>query len=106
MRRPRRVGEPAPIQEVLPSVLRGLRDTVTGPVERARKAWAEVVGPLVASRTRVASVDNGQLRVEVASAALKHDLATFRGTEIVRGLKERLPDMGIRHVFYRVGAVP
>ena len=78
MRGPRRVGEPAPIQEVLPAVLRGLQGTATGPVERARKAWGEVVGPLVASRTRVASVENGRVRVEVASAALKHDLATFQ----------------------------
>lgn len=91
---------------MLPAVLRGLQGTATGPVERARRAWAEVVGPLVASRTRVAAVENGQLRIEVASAALKHDLVTFRQQEIVRGLSERLQDMGIRGVSYRVAAVP
>ncbi len=106
MRKSWRVGEPAPIQEVVPAVLRGLKGTMTGPVDRVRKAWGEVVGPVVASRTRVAAIENGQVRVEVASAALKHDLATFRQSDVVRGLKERLPDMGIRDVCYRVAAVP
>lgn len=106
MRGPRRIGEPAPIKEVLPAVLRGLKGDAAGPLERARKAWAEVVGPLVASRTRVAAVENGRVRVEVASAALKHDLSTFRGPDVVRGLAERLPDLGVRGVSYRVAAVP
>ena len=105
MSRQRRVGEPAPIHEVVPSVLRGLTGSATGPVERARKAWGEVVGLEVASRTRVAGVENGRVRVEVASAALKHDLATFREADVLRGLKERLPDMGIREVSYRVAAL-
>lgn len=106
MRKPKIVGEPAPIREVLPAVLRGLRGTTEGPVARVRKAWAEVVGPVVARRTRVAALANGQVTVEVASAALKHDLASFRQAEVLKGLSERLPDMGIRGVSYRVAAVP
>ncbi len=105
MSKPKRTGGPTPIHELLPAVLRSLKGPA-GPVERVRKAWGEVVGPLVASRTRVAAVENGQVRVEVASAALKHDLATFRQPEVVKGLKERLPEMGIRGVSYRVAAVP
>ena len=100
----KRRGEPAPIQEVLPAILKGFKGTAA--VDRARRAWNEVVGPLVAARTRVSSIENGQVRVEVASAALKHDLATFRQPEVVNGLKERLPDLGIRGVSYRVSAVP
>lgn len=99
------VGDPAPIQDVLPSVLRGLKGTVSGPVEQVRQAWAAVVGPEAANRTRVAAVENGRVRVEVASAALKHDLATFRSAEVLKGLKERVPGLGIREVSYRVAAV-
>jgi hypothetical protein len=43
--------------------------------------------------------------VEVASAALKHDLDTFRRAEVLRGLQERLPDMGLSGLSFRVGAV-
>lgn len=105
MRKRRNIGDPAPIQELLPSVLRGLKGTATGPVEQVRQAWAALVGPEVASRTRVAGLENGRVRVEVASAPLKHDLATFRNADLVRALKERLPTLGIRDVSYRVAAV-
>ena len=105
MSRRRDVGDPAPIQELLPAVLRGLKGTATGPIEQVRQAWAALAGPEVASRTRVAALENGRVRVEVASAALKHDLATFRNADLVRGLKERLPGLGIRDVSYRVAAV-
>ncbi len=105
MSKPKRLGDPAPIGELLPAVLRSLRGAA-GPVDRLRKAWGDVVGPVVASRTRVAGIENGQVRVEVASAALKHDLSTFRQPEIVKGLTERLPDLGIRGVSYRLAAVP
>ena len=106
MKKPRRAGEPTPIHDVLPSILRGLRGTSSGSLERVRKAWSEVVGPLAAQRTRVRAYENGELRVEVGSAALKHDLATFREAQVLRGLNEKLPDLAIRGVSYRVAAVP
>ena len=102
---PRRAGEPSPIREVLPSVLRGLKAGVDGPLDRVRRAWEEVIGAEMASRTRVAAFSSGQVKVEVASAALKHDLVTFRGAEVLRGLRERLPDMGVQRVSYRVAAL-
>jgi predicted nucleic acid-binding Zn ribbon protein len=101
----RRVSEPLPIHEVLPALLRGVKQAAGGPMGRVRNAWAEVVGPAIAARTRVAALENGRVRVEVASAALKHDLGTFRQAEVLRGLQERLPDMEIRGVSYRVSAL-
>ena len=99
----RRKGEPASLRQLVPGVLRGLRGPVTGPAAKVRKAWPEVVGPAVAARTRVASVEEGRIRVEVESAALRHDLATFRRAEVLKGLRERLPDLRIREVSYRLG---
>lgn len=105
MRKPRRVGEPAPIQELLPSILRGIKGVPGGPMDRLRQAWRETVGAESASRTRLAAFSNGQLRVEVASAALKHDLVAFRAADVIKGLRDRLPDMGIREISYRVAAL-
>jgi len=105
VRRPKREGEPAPIQEVLPAILRGVKGAVGGPLGRVRKAWGEVLGPEVAARTRVASFSDGTVRVEVASAALKHDLVTFRSAEVLGSLRERLPDLQVRGVSYRVGSL-
>jgi hypothetical protein len=57
----------------------------------------------VAERTRVASVEEGRVRVEVASAAVRHDLATFRSADVLKRLRERLPELRIREVSYRLG---
>ena len=101
--RKRRKNEPASLRQLVPSVLRGLRGPTRGPVVRVREVWAAVVGPVVAARTRVASVEEGRIRVEVASAAVRHDLATFRRAEVLRSLQERLPELRIREVSYRLG---
>jgi hypothetical protein len=69
------------------------------------KVWPEVVGAATAARTRVAGVEEGRIRVEVASAAVKHDLAVFRRKRVLEELRRRLPDLRIREVRYRVGVV-
>ena len=73
----RRKGEPTSLRQLVPGVLRGLRGPTRGPVVR--------------------------VRVEVASAAVRHDLATFRHAEVLKGLQERLPELRIREVSYRLG---
>ena len=97
--------DPSALKDLVPGVLRGMRRSVAGPVARIRDAWPAVVGEVTASRTRVTAFGDGRVRVEVASAALKQDLAVFRRTAVLRGLQERLPDLRIRGVSYRVGAV-
>jgi len=103
MRRGRR--EPARLRQILPSVLRGMGTRGGSRLSRVRAAWGEVVGPALAERTRVTAVAEGRIRVEVASAALKHDLAVFRREEILEGLRRRLPDLSLRDLSFRVGAV-
>jgi len=99
----RRKSEPASLRQLVPGVLRGLRGSGSGPVARVRDIWPAVVGAPMAARTRVAAVEGGRVRVEVASAAVRHDLATFRGAQVLKELQERLPDLRIREVFYRLG---
>jgi hypothetical protein len=41
----------------------------------------------------------------VASAALKHDLATFRSADVLGALRERLPDLSVQRVSYRVASL-
>lgn len=105
MRKPKRDGEPAPIQEMLPSILRGIKGVAGGPLDQLRKAWGEILGPEVAARTRVASFTDGNVKVEVASAALKHDLVSFRSAEVLGALRKRLPDLSVRGVSYRVASL-
>ena len=96
----RRRTEPEPLKRLIPGVLKGMKPP--GRLERVRAAWPEVVGPVAAARTRVLGFEEGRVRVEVASAPLKHDLQTFRRDEVLEGLKKRLPDLRIRDVRYVV----
>jgi predicted nucleic acid-binding Zn ribbon protein len=96
--------EPAPLSEIVPDVLREVRPRRRAVLERARKAWREVVGEPAGSRTRVTALDGGVLEVEVASAALKHHLATFRREEILSGLRERLGAAAPTRLRFRVGS--
>jgi predicted nucleic acid-binding Zn ribbon protein len=102
--RKKRYIEPSPLKEVLPGVLKGLKPSKSSPVGRARAVWAEVVGPEAASRTHVASLENGVLHVHVNSAALKHHLSTFQAEEVLGKLRERLGGPVVRSVRYRVGS--
>lgn len=91
------------MQDVIPGVLRGILRDQKGPVGRVRAVWAQLVGEATARRTRVAAVEGGVLVVEVSSAALKHHLKTFGSDDLLERLHERLPDLRIRTVRYRVG---
>jgi len=102
--RPRRRPDPQALAEILPSVLRALKPKNRGHLEAFRTAWQEVVGKDSARRARVVSYANGTLVVEVASAAVKHHLATFRAAEILVELRRRVPAAGLRAIRYRVGS--
>lgn len=102
----RAYGQPKAVREVLAGVLRGLRVSAHGEAGRVRDVWPEVVGPATAAKTRVASLEDGTLVVEVASSALKHHLSTFLSGEILEALGKRLPGLAIRSIRYRVGQTP
>lgn len=97
--------DPESLKDLVPAVLRGMRRNTGGAVGRIRQAWLQVVGEEVARRTRVIGFSDGCIRVLVASAALKHDLAVFRRASVLEGLKRELPGLSIRTVSFRVGAV-
>jgi hypothetical protein len=101
----RRNPDPTADRNLIPGVLKGLRRTIGPGVEMVRASWAEIVGPGTASRTRVTGLEAGILRVEVASAALKHDLVAFRRGDVLAALRTRLPELRIDRVIYQVGAV-
>ena len=83
-------------------MLKGLRPRKGG-LDQVRKLWSAVVGDPIAARTRLTSLENGVLTVEVASSSLKHDLMTFRMERVLRDLKARLPETSITSLRCRVG---
>lgn len=67
--------------------------------------WKEVVGDEIASQTRIVSAEKGELVVEVGSAALLNELATYRKQEILEALAAREEFRGIRRLRFRAGSL-
>jgi hypothetical protein len=100
-RRPYR--EPTKIRDLLPGVLRGLKPRHRSLLKSVRAVWPEIVGGKVAARSRVASLSDGVLRIELESAALKQHLATFKNVEILEEIKKRFPRAAFSGIRYAIG---
>jgi len=94
--------EPVSMADVLKPVMRGIRPKRRDPTEKLRSVWASVVGEKTASRTRVAAVIDGEVVVEVSSAALRQHLGVFLCEEILQDLRAALPDARITGLKCRV----
>jgi hypothetical protein len=88
--------------DLLRPMMRGIRPGKRDETGRVREIWPDVVGFAAAKRSRVASCREGELVVEVASAALRQHLAIFRREEILKSIRERLPEARLESLKCRV----
>ena len=65
------------------------------------RAWEEVVGPEIASHTRIAGFTHRKLYVEVDSAARRHELSSFYKRQILDGLREQLPGVRVHDIVFQ-----
>jgi predicted nucleic acid-binding Zn ribbon protein len=63
-------------------------------------AWAEVVGPQIASMTEAVRCENGVLLVRVANAPWRAELA-LRRREIIRRLNEAVGRPAVKDIRFR-----
>src|SRR5262245_1122291 len=68
------------------------------------KAWSDAAGPKFAAATRVLSLRQGLLEVEVASAILMQELAGFYKRKLLEKLRTALPGEKINDLRFRAGA--
>lgn len=66
--------------------------------------WKEVVGDELAAATRVVRCAAGVLTVEVSSAPLLNELATYRKNEILRSVQSLEEFRGIREIRFKAGS--
>jgi hypothetical protein len=93
-RRPERLGD------ILRSVMRGAGFPKRGRSAELRDAWSKVAGD-AADRAAVAGYRAGVVEIEVRSAALHHELCSFRKQELLDALRAQVPGMGIRDLRFR-----
>ena len=91
-----------PLADVLRPVLRGMRPAKQDAIDRVRRVWGTVVGDATARKSRLVSCRDGELLVEVPSAALRQHLSVFRREEVLAALQKRLPDLSIQSLKFRV----
>ena len=71
----------------------------------ARQAWVHAAGDDVAAHTRVRSLMDGVLWVDVDSAPLCHRLAAFEKDGLVATLKDALSSAHVTDIRFRLGAL-
>ncbi len=95
-RRPERLGDV--LRELF--AVRGLNRVTVG--RSLERAWAEVAGAEVASRTRVGRVRHGVVEILVSDSSLLHELVAFRRKELLEGMQKRL-GARVRELRFRLG---
>jgi predicted nucleic acid-binding Zn ribbon protein len=96
--------EPKPIGEVIAELVarRGL--SRSHDAEAWADAWSEAVGPMAARYCQVGRLRRGKLEIIVANSLLVQEL-TFRKKELLRKMKDRFPELVLKELFFKVGAV-
>ncbi len=66
--------------------------------------WASIVPPDIAGKTRIVSLRNRVLLVEVADSVLMSELANFHQRTLVKKLQQARADLNIRNLKFRLNA--
>lgn len=68
-------------------------------------AWIETVGESAAPQTKLGGLRHGVLSIIVAHPALLEELAAFRKSELLAALREKVPNLSLQDLRFRVGSV-
>ena len=98
--RPRGLG-PVGLGEVLGDFLRGQQLRGRDARDPVLELWAEVAGPRYAEQSQAVRFQQGELVVEVASAAHRAELAGFQAEPLRARLNARLGDDRVRRIVFK-----
>jgi predicted nucleic acid-binding Zn ribbon protein len=73
-------------------------------VEAFEDAWRAAAGELAGRYSRVGGLRRGKLEITVANSMLVQEL-TFQKPNLLKTLREQLPEETIRDLRFRVGAI-
>ena len=99
-----RGGGPAGISGSIKEVIAKRRIGRLMQSQELSQLWKNCVEEDVAGQTRVVSLRNQQLLVEVADSVLMSELASFHRRMILKNLAATRPDMKIKNIKFRLNA--
>jgi len=71
--------------------------------QAVRKAWEKVVGPEIASRTRMVAFKRGAVTIEVASSSLYSELKTYYMRSLVDSVQQEMGNKKVKSLKFRLG---
>ncbi len=92
------------IKNVVAELLTQRRMVAPQQQRQLREAWRSAVGSAIAECSMPGRVSNGMLEVIVADSVVAQEIA-LRRSDILRQLRQRLPDQPISRLRTRVGSV-
>jgi len=97
-------GRPKPIGDIVAQLMarRGYANERSAVAQQ--EAWQAVAGQSLARFTRVGLIRRGVLEVLVANSSMMQEL-TFQKTSLLEKLKTQLPDVNLRDLRFRIGAI-
>lgn len=104
MRRWFHAREPQAIGKILGQVIINNRYATSESNAVLEDAWAKVVDPAIAARTKPTGINRGKFEVTVAHSAIAQELS-FDAVRITKQLQEAFPKTKINGVRYRVGTI-
>jgi predicted nucleic acid-binding Zn ribbon protein len=67
-----------------------------------QQVWDALAGPQIAGGTKVGEISRGVLQIAVTNAALLAELTAFHKPALLKGLREKHPELRIRDLKFRL----
>ena len=99
-----RIGQPKRIGEVVSGLLARNGYAHTAAHQQCAAAWREAVGEKLAADTRVGNLRGGTLEVFVRNSIVLQEL-TFQKRQVTEKLAALLPELRLRGLRFKIGAI-
>ncbi len=94
--------KPAPLSEILPQIVQGLRSESRPTLEAAEKAWSRTAGKAAALHSWPKHLTKGRLLVEVENSGWMYTLS-LKKQELLKGLIRSLGGGRVKELQFRIG---
>lgn len=92
-----------PLQNILPSVLKGVHNRYQQRPDLILVSWDELIGEKLGAKTHAESFVDGVLTVRVKNSSLYSLLTQYEKPKLLKRLREKFPKVKIKTIRFRIG---
>lgn len=90
-----------PIQDLLPNFLKTIEHVKGDKRLQLEEVWTQLIGEKMVSHTKLQTVHEGVLFVQVSSPTVLNLLVLKEKARLLKGLQEKLPHLQIKTIVFR-----